>query len=298
MKTVFTDVSTIAHYWANKTQEEAKNPARNFYFYGDSIYSYGSHFCIAKHVETKQGKFTFFTTRSYSNTTAKQISVVSMAARHLDLIYCAHPEDVSKGHSYHKRNINAFISEIEAQAHILQNARKPEIYLTEIDRIKARFTKYVDVLGVKLSPAEKTVLETDWKEGYRDYLTNKQAEIDKAEKKRQRQRAKELKEIILKFRNFEAHRLYFNNGADILRYDADKKRIETSQGVEVPEKIAHDFYKLLVKIKNAGGCTEETCNAKLMDAYSLNEVTEKHVKIGCHTIEWKEINTLATQLNW
>lgn len=55
MKTVFTDISQVAHLWANQLQESARNSG-NYYFNGDAIYSYGSHFMIAKHHTNKQGK--------------------------------------------------------------------------------------------------------------------------------------------------------------------------------------------------------------------------------------------------
>ena len=48
-KKVFPDLSVIAHYWANQTQDEARNSSNNFYFDGTKIYSYGSHFEIARH---------------------------------------------------------------------------------------------------------------------------------------------------------------------------------------------------------------------------------------------------------
>ena len=45
-------VDMVAHLWAHRAQESA--PQRgNFYFDGDTIYSYGSHFPIARHVKHK-----------------------------------------------------------------------------------------------------------------------------------------------------------------------------------------------------------------------------------------------------
>ena len=66
MKKVFTDISHIAHLWANQLQDEARNSGSgNFYFDGDVIYSYGSHFPIAKHVVNAKGeKAVLFTTDS------------------------------------------------------------------------------------------------------------------------------------------------------------------------------------------------------------------------------------------
>src|SRR5690348_11351714 len=73
-KTVF-DTDEIAHLWAHRTQDAARNPQGNFYFSGDTIYSYGSHFPIARHIKGAHGADgVFFTSRSYSNTTAKHVS--------------------------------------------------------------------------------------------------------------------------------------------------------------------------------------------------------------------------------
>ena len=36
----------VAHLWAHKSQDFARNPCHNFYFHGDTIYSYGSHFPV------------------------------------------------------------------------------------------------------------------------------------------------------------------------------------------------------------------------------------------------------------
>ena len=41
----------VAHLWANKSQDSARESGGRFYFVGDTIYSYGSHFPIARHVE-------------------------------------------------------------------------------------------------------------------------------------------------------------------------------------------------------------------------------------------------------
>lgn len=61
----------VAHLWAHQAQDSARIGGRgNFYFEGDTIYSYGSHFPIARHVETKRGRAVLFTTRDYSVTTS------------------------------------------------------------------------------------------------------------------------------------------------------------------------------------------------------------------------------------
>ena len=76
MKTVF-NTDEIAHLWRHQTQDNARNSGSNFYFQGRSIYSYGSHFEIARLVTKPDGStLVLFTPRSYSNTTSKHISIV------------------------------------------------------------------------------------------------------------------------------------------------------------------------------------------------------------------------------
>ena len=45
--------SMVAHLWANEKQESANGS--NFYFEGESIYSYGRHFEVGRIVRNKDG---------------------------------------------------------------------------------------------------------------------------------------------------------------------------------------------------------------------------------------------------
>jgi len=45
----------VAHLWANKSQDSARESGGRFYFVGDTIYSYGAHFPSPRHF-THQGK--------------------------------------------------------------------------------------------------------------------------------------------------------------------------------------------------------------------------------------------------
>lgn len=68
--------SEIAHLWAHQSKPDARNSQGNFYFQGDTIYSYGSHFPIARHIEHDGKKAILFVDHSYSNTTSKHIGNV------------------------------------------------------------------------------------------------------------------------------------------------------------------------------------------------------------------------------
>lgn len=70
----------VAHIWAHRAQTDARNPQGNFYFDGNTIYSYGGHFPIARHVARNGRKrCILFTTKTRSVTTAKHIRDTRMA---------------------------------------------------------------------------------------------------------------------------------------------------------------------------------------------------------------------------
>lgn len=62
--------SMVAHLWANESQESANGS--NFYFEGESIYSYGRHFEIGRIVRNKRGEKAYLINdRYYSSTTSR-----------------------------------------------------------------------------------------------------------------------------------------------------------------------------------------------------------------------------------
>lgn len=68
----------IPHLWAHGLPKgrRVRNGTGNFYAIGDTIYSYGQHFPIARRVERAGEVVYFITTRKYSTTTAGHVSAV------------------------------------------------------------------------------------------------------------------------------------------------------------------------------------------------------------------------------
>lgn len=66
----------VAHLWANKSQDQARNPNDSFSFVGACIHSYGSHYVIAMHLE--DGSI-LWNDSTYSNTTTRHASHVANA---------------------------------------------------------------------------------------------------------------------------------------------------------------------------------------------------------------------------
>lgn len=292
---------TVAHLWANQLQSEARTPGNgNLFFDEDKIYSYGRHFVIAKHVTSERGNTgALFSTRTYSVTTSSQQQIVRQAARHLNKIYVPNAGE-GKDH-----NFAAWLRLIKEQAEKLERARKPELYTSQIKALYNQVEIYANFFGYEIPVELKTAGAIANYDNYLDLTTVERAERIKREaaaaeafKIRVAKERKEFKVKLAKWRKFDNNgfKLYCPDQLDYLRFNTEKNRVETSQKVEIPAAIAKAFYKEVLDTLAAGGCTD--CNTRLMDMYSVNEINDKFIRVGCHKIEIKEIKALTKKLGW
>lgn len=78
----------VTHLWAHQAQQSARNSNGTLFFEGDTIYSYGYHFPIAKFHRNSNGESAvLFTTRTYSVTTSGHYSLVHRAISHVSTIF-------------------------------------------------------------------------------------------------------------------------------------------------------------------------------------------------------------------
>jgi hypothetical protein len=264
----------VAHLFANQLQSEATNQNRSFYFHGNMIFSYGSHFCIARFVDDNT---LLFTERGYSNTTAKHIAQVYNATSHKTKIYCYNPTGT------HLENFNHWLNEAEYNIKKLSNARKPENYILELQRIKDKANKYANYFGIETPKPLEFLLSITDKAETKEYLETKQKLIEAENKRKELEAKKEHAKQLKKWKKFEQNSLYVRNGFDYLRKDSEN--FQTSQGVKIPLAVGIRFYNAIVnKTIKAGD--------KFLD-YTISEVNDKLIKIGCHTITLKEINAIV-----
>lgn len=271
MKTVFTDISTIAHYWANQVQHEAKNPARNFFFVGPTIYSYGYHFPIAKHVTNADGEnAVLFTERGYSVTTSKHVRVVAHACGHKNIVYCYSPD------SSHSDNFRHWKAEAEAIAARLVKARKPEMYLNDIERIKQRASKYATFFDIALPEDLKQLFSIGNKEEYAQYNKDKAARLEKERIEREKKEKAKVAEELRGWKAGKYHRMYHRHGRDYLRMNTIDERpvVETSQGVVVEIPEAKRLWKAL-KINQL------KVGDKVNHMYEVTHINGD-MSVGCH----------------
>lgn len=279
--------SEIAHLWANELTY--KGQQGNLFFSGKTVYSYGYHFAIAKHIDYKT---VLITTRGYSNSTAKHIQLVKQAISHKDKIYCFNPT------GSHEENINRFIIEITNEAIKLIRATKPEKYFLEIDYIKNRLNKYLEYFNLKLSKEQAAKIDIKSKEDYIEKMKIEKAKIEKQEKKLIAKGKKLYPIYVHNFRN-ELKQDFTNEekkwidkynisiGCPII-FKIKETEIESSKGVKIPFEIAkryiNKFYENQIKPFD-----------KILN-YQVAKVEKNILVIGCHNIYKNEIDYLKNQL--
>lgn len=279
MRNIFTN-SELAHAYANQTQQRGRNSSGSFYFEGKTIYSYGSHFPIANIVTNDKGEeVMLFTYRNYSNTTAKQISIVRSATRQYNKIYCHTP----KGN--HSTNFDNWVKLAEQQAEKLKKAKKPELYLNELNRLNSEVSEYTQFFSLEIPIKLKEVLSIKDKNEYLQY-ESKAIEFAKIEEaKRLKEQKIKFKEDIKKWFNLETSRLYTNYKYDFLRINDN--RIETTQAVQIPLELGKRLYQ---NIKNQSLKVGD----KVLN-YSVNQIG-KEIKIGCHTFKQSYLLKFGSKL--
>ena len=286
------NADNVAHTWANQQQNEARTPNNSFYFYNDTIYSYGSHFPIAKHIINSKGETAIlFTTRGYSNTTSKHIAVVRRSIPNRDsIIYCNNPENSAN------ENILYWNRVIDCIYTSLAKAKKPEKYLLELSQLKDTIIKYCNFMEVEIPQAISLKLDITSKAEIVEIVEKEKAIKAEIEAKKEKEKEKYNKEQIKKFRNFERYSPLINFSC--LRYNEATQRIETSQRVEIPVNLAKVFYRAIKTALNTKELnTEILDNLKILD-YKVKNLQKDFIEIGCHKIEMKEINKIAKSLNF
>lgn len=280
MKKVFTDISTISHLWANQLQDEARNSG-NFYFNGSTIYSYGGHFPIAKHIEVNEQKAVLFTKRGYSNTTSKHIEVVRQSANHLNVIKCYNPN------ATHEENFNFWETESEQIAAKLPKAKKPENYLNELGYIQNEVNKYAQFFGIEIPTILGTILSIKDKNEYNTYNEQRTAILEAERLKKEAELKKQHKKALAEWKTGKTHRLYTRIGTDYLRLNKESQRIETTQAVKIPMELGKRlFYSIKENRLKVGD--------KVLD-FEVNEVGAQ-IKIGCHTFTKKYLLQFGAQV--
>jgi hypothetical protein len=265
----------VAHIWANKSRERATGS--HFYFEGDTIYSYGTHFPIARHYKG----IVLFTSRGHSVTTARHKSIVRSAINHLvsftvdDVMAKPCGDDVK-----------AYAARLENMATRASRARNPQIDIECLQRVTDEANKFCEMFGFKTRfsmPDDATL-----------------AMLKERSKLAQQKKAKQTAERNAKLEreNAEAITEWLCGKRDSLPYTISKvflrvngENMQTSQGALVPLLEAQKAFRF-VMMKRATGWHRNGDTFPIGE-FHLDAVNEQGVVAGCHRVAWEEIERFA-----
>lgn len=301
------DQKQLAHLWANgRINPNVKKSATALFAEGNSIYSYGRHFKIARIVERDEVKARYFlrdvrgvvlfTSREYSSTTSKH--------KH----HVWHAFDTVRYNVLKVDNVDA-----KTREEHLANVQKLEAaaldFKTKAARAITRFLEHEDTarqyykmarvyslaFGLKKSDAraawkaEKVLWTKDERARFDEQLKRTAERVKKAKAERMKNGVASL----VLWRKHEKHApVGFHLFPPALRIarGQDRDEVETSHGARVPLEDARLFVGALRRGAARPGMS--------VGNFTLNDVNEKTVKIGCHVIEREEIEAFARSQGW
>jgi hypothetical protein len=300
MKIHLPNNETVCHYWANKVQSEGKGPT--IFFRDSMIFSYGEHFCMARH--TPSGKVAI-TNRHYSITTSGHMSRMRQACRHLESYLVDEPDATAHANLAAARR---------AIGLLLEKAKKPR--LQEKTRIQLRGEALEIAQGANQFlidfPCDyATAIDTANLEQIAVELARVKAE--EAERKAERERAN-IQIMALKLQDWRdgddsvaglysvpvALRIVRGKGrhtGGLLR-EGNDDMIETSHGAEIPTNHAIRLWPVIQRVKNSGQPWRPTEHRAIkVGVYNLDHIkADGSIKVGCHDIPYDEIKRMADLL--
>lgn len=322
MKTVF-DNNMLAHVWAQRSQPYGKTSNGNFYFDAGTLYSYGSHFKVAKFVANAKGETcaVLFNSRTYSMSTSRHQRLARNAVRGLnlpaiDVDNCDPRTDVD-----HLANFKALIAlrdEYQGKADRARSSWRKDSLHREAERLDESAAVYAG-LFIKGDPTKLAAK-----------LAKQDAKAARERKQREAERAAELAKakaevapvvehmVALwreRYDEWNAVRSRYGEGnfpnpysltgqaiheawntlPTMLRVDGDE--IETSRGARFPVAHAKLAYRFLAGIVAKGEAWEAGERSIRLGHFQVDRVeADGTIKAGCHTVPWSEVELCARQL--
>jgi hypothetical protein len=288
----------IPHLWAHQSQDEARNSSSTLYFTGSTIYSYGSHFPIARHVTNERGeRAILFTTAHYSVTTSAHWSAVARAIpSDVPVFHVAHVQNGWGDQPNHRDNVENQLRRISELLGKMKQARlRRDWYQREALALRAQLRRYIAFFDLQ----EVTVPESDeldalqsWIAAHEDQERHRREEAARiAEEKRRREQAEQIK----RFRAGDSHASYIPGVSPMLRVVGDE--VQTSLGARFPVSHARRGLAFIHKVRESGREYLRNGHTIHLGHYVIDRIEpDGTVHAGCHVVKWEEIERITPQL--
>ena len=312
----------IPHLWFHQTQSEARNPGRNLYFENDTIYSYGSHFPIARHVKNLKGESAvLFTVASYSVNTTRHISAVRQAIPDSTLVLGIPSMNTSTPN--HTDNFKYLIDQANERIAKASRARSTWTIthnLGQANSLVESARAYGKFFRVRV-PKLPIVPQAD---------SEKLAAIGKREREESARKSKEQREQneVRKARLYQERKLWeeglpalcerWRKGENVniprpnyAWYDYDQRpgvlptmlrvsgnEVETSLGARVPVSHAKRGLAFVRRVVVSGQEYVANSHTLHLGHYTIDRIEiDGTLHAGCHVIKFAEIESLAPALD-
>lgn len=282
--------SQVAHLWANKSRERARG--HNLYFDGDTIYSYGSHFPIARHISRGKQSAVLFTTKTYSVSTSKHISYTHRALNGLSLPVF-NVQDI-RGNAESAVIKADYQSRVKAETETAARSRlHAEMYLERAQNLAQEANECAAFFGWKWR-LDVPTLDPAFIAKVRERAKEETAKQRKAKEERERAAAIILAGKVSEWRAGKPVSLWDYRGETLLRINGDK--IETSRGAHIPVEHAPRLWKVIQRAK-AGTPYQHNGHSEHAGEFKVDSIdTNGTLRAGCHTILYGELARIAAEL--
>lgn len=201
----------VCHAWFHRSPDTGQNGKRSIYYHHDEIYSYGSHFMMARLFMLPQSvglfdRIVVYTTRSYSPTTTAHQSRVNSAIDR-NIAFVANVEDAAKVKTI-EQALEALVNTMFDNLHNFEETAKRSAWFNDASlyEIAARSECALKVIK-KLYPRSPLIKELkrlvakthdqDYIDGIRDIAAKAEARREVERKERARRNALKLIKPII-----------------------------------------------------------------------------------------------------
>ncbi len=300
------DTGEVPHLWAHRTQDCARNKQGNLYFLGDTIYSYGSHFPIARHVANGAGKrAVLFTTARYSVTTSGHCSAVRAAIPSGIPVF--NVPNVCQGRysgneltaDDHAGNLAEYAERVDTEVTASARAHsswKKEHSHQRAESLRAEVIAYAELFSLPVPNfPEVPALDSDTLTTIRKREAKRAAEKAEQTKRERAAAIARQEELITQWKVGQySGRLY--DVPAMLRIERDE--LVTSRGARFPISHAKRALVFVRKVRESGQAYVRNGQTIHLGPYAIDRIEpDGTAKAGCHVVSWEEIERIAPALD-
>jgi hypothetical protein len=293
--------SQVAHVWAQQRKPEGEGS--NFYFSGDTIYSFGGHFPIARFTEqtVNESRVVLFTIENgWGGYTGRHINFARNALSGLDVcvIECLEPAARNGSHNSprdlseddrHARNLADYETRYtKALASAAKARTHGPLHIERAEKMRVTCLLYCEAFDI--NPPAWTAEEISF---------DKDAARERVAQAIERKRAKMAKSVS-EWRAGE-NRVFIDEYPDtLLRLSSNGLHVETSRGASVPVKDARNLWRMVSRAQR----WNDPVNIPPSKPFAVGDFELRNIRadgtcvVGCHTLTFEETRAFATAQGW